>query len=589
VLQVLVCLIGAAPIAAPAHAPRPPPPSASPASDEAGTPDRPLGDVQEWSSAPGYHETGVVAVALDPASRCMDLVVAAGNDVAPEPLMVFGNRRRMRNQGAVNAGTRMPDWISSDIGYHTYLAVGRVDDDDNDDIVAVSFLSHPTFDTGDFPKHLGGNFEIYSGIDCAQRAVQSTIACRNAQNENGATWHSFTTTPTSRVGGDGGEIFALSVALGDVNGDARLDIAIPILGDQPKPFSLSDFAKKWPTSGRSRVYLNGGGASPIDRTRVWSTAEDMNAASATFADVNQDGLLDLVIGAERVYVYFGAESADHKIALERSAGFVGDVPMAMTQESALMVMGVDAGWFATADGKQQIAITAGYGCPRILYDKKQCGGGVALYFPSRSTVPQQPAWTSQFRGAVSQVKVIDVGEKNSDILFDTWAEGDGPPPSGRLRIFAANATQPLSFDEGYYRSATRFVGEGIAVGDFIGRGIHRDVEKFVHRGESGQKNRVFTVAAGNMQSIVSVSRDGKQLPHAAYAFVPGGSWVALASPLAAGESIEVAYDASALIDVAVGTWETEAGIYYFKHHGEPDGVESRCDVATAPQARGRPH
>lgn len=526
--------------------------------------------IADWRSVSGFYETGLVAVAVEPATRCKDLVTTAGNDVSPQPLMMFGNRRRLQGSGAFIGSVKLPDWYSADIGFHTGLAAGLIDGDPFVDLVAVEFIRSPSINTNQ-PRFDTGAFKLYRGIRCAGSGPKEA-ACVNRRSGT-ASWPSFATSPAQRIGdGPDAGVFTFQIALGDGDGDGKLDLALPQLGNPLEddqghplgPFLFHEIATRDPVPVRVRVYLNTGKNLPFAPTPQWTSDEKLNAANALFADLDQDGLMDLVVGADHVYAWFGVADASGRSSLRTKAEWVGARPAPFGDAVKMVATGLDTAWMW--DGAAaRFGLAVAFNCPRAMgtpTSATACTAGVATYFPIRAEKPQPASWISTWRGTAAFVEVADVdGDQRADLVFDSWVEDGG---LGRLHIFRS---QPDGgYDEKYFASAEQFVGEQLVVADF--RGESRQEKTFSWSGDASNRH-VFTLPLNNVEDVMKVERGkGKSLttlPQGGFATLPGGNWVSLAKPLAKGETLRITYDVAQQVDIAVATWTAETGLIVYRN------------------------
>jgi len=93
----------------------------------------PFGTTPDWvSSDISMVSTGAALADLD-RDGWLDLVVANGNDIHRQPLVVYYNR----GNGTLPL---TPDWSSSSEEYHGHLAVGDVNQDGWPDVAVCVFL-----------------------------------------------------------------------------------------------------------------------------------------------------------------------------------------------------------------------------------------------------------------------------------------------------------------------------------------------------------------------------------------------------------------------------------------------------------------
>jgi hypothetical protein len=204
----------------------------------------PLPVTPNWVSTDGDYSTGAALVDIN-QDGWLDLVVANGNDMARQHLVVYFNKKD---------GTfpTVPDWQSADIDYHGHIAVGDVNGDGYPDIAVSVYLG-----AGEFGER--GYVKLYMND---QGSLESRPSWRSVDS-----------------------LYTFSCAFGDANGDGAPDLAVAC-GE-----SYGFHAEK------DRIYLNRGGR--LDSLPSWKSQQAGYSLDVGWGDFDNDGRLDLVFANER--------------------------------------------------------------------------------------------------------------------------------------------------------------------------------------------------------------------------------------------------------------------------------------------------
>lgn len=367
----------------------------------------------DWESDPlDRYGTGCAFRDLD-GDDLPDLIVANGNDMARQTLVVY------RNQGGTLPA--QATWSASDVDYHGHLDLADVDGDGALDCAVAVYIGAAGFSAP-------GRVKLYRG------------------NGDGT----FSSTPvwTSQA-----SFYCFSVAFGDANGDGRPDLACA--AGEPYERRKETY----------RVYRNVGGT--LEATPYWQSAQTKLGIDVTWGDINGDGRLDLVFaggakatGADPVNypneVYFGDgatfpttpswQSTDPRylantiavgdlngdgwndvaVADNRQTGSAGDGRFKVYLNNGVGQLATTPNWtssfdgygshvsFADADGDGDLDLAAG-----------SWWGPVRIYENQAGTLPTTPAWQSTATSVVENVVWEDVD--NSDLAAPALAvfTGDG--------------------------------------------------------------------------------------------------------------------------------------------------------------------
>ena len=185
----------------------------------------------------------------------LDLVVANGNDMARQKVVVY------YNTGTGNYPT-IPDWQSADIDYHGHLDVGDINADGYPDVAVSVYIGPTGFNSpGKVKLYLNNAGTLSSNPD----------------------W----------VSGD--LVYTFSCAFGDADGDGDLDLAV----------SGGESYQNSPE--QPRIYYNTGGM--LESLPSWKATTEQYSYDVNWADFDKDGDLDLVFAGEsypnRIFENFG--------------------------------------------------------------------------------------------------------------------------------------------------------------------------------------------------------------------------------------------------------------------------------------------
>lgn len=494
--------------------------------------------VPDWESEVGYCGTGLVFADMN-NDGYQDMVVSNGNDIERQQVFIFFNR----GDGTFN---RVADWKSEDFAFNGNLSVGDINRDGYQDLAVSVYL-------GDDGAYDGGGVKVYMS---------------QGDNLPGMpVWH--------RTG-----FPSFNVALGDVNGDGWLDLAVaagnPIAEDEvfaaqgdlcvPPPHRYKRHPQTMGPdstphkSTASVLAFNPRGSGDEMFTPIWES-EDQVSMDVHLGDVNKDGYIDLILGNPIVKVFTGYKGGlSEEVAWQASAedyfvnglDFAASLDLNTDNEKARVASILAAGNNYMGGGPGRFS----------LYNFASTY--VMEFNPRRSS----PVWQSPETGWGSGVLFSDATEDGKlDLIAARWAPAASGVLKAPLEIYQGNG---VTFDEKPVFTSDKSswsVAEILAVSDLDNDALVSSTDHFVTDNRiSGPENKrkVLTLKRQNIQSVQHVTVNGSVLKEGEdYLFVPGQNLVYLNEGVSLNIPVSVSYQWSEELDLGVTNWDCDRGNYIF--------------------------
>lgn len=426
----------------------------------------PLDTIPFWSSGEqGVYSTGMIWRDAN-NDGFIDVYFSNGNDIVRASNFVY-----LSNRGQLPATA---SWYSANQEYSGHCAVGDINDDGYADFAVSNFLGPAGFSQPNL-------INMYLNIGGTLHYLPD--------------WYS------------GDSVYSFSCALGDVDGDGDLDLAVAT-GESYNNVSITD-----------RIYFNVDGV--LQSSPGWQSAAATQAMDVTWGDVNNDGWLDLAIcyddRPEAVFI--------------NNNGVLQSTPswQSATNQSANTIL------FGDVDGDGWLDLL-------VAYNNQLGGNGrFAVYFNNGAGVlATSPGWESSTGGYGSAISLYDYdNDGDRDLAAGRWWD--------RPRVYENTGTTLTTSPVWQAKTAT--VVEELAWVDIDADGVEWRADTFAVTGD----RKLFYTKHDPLYSIDSVIADGVSLGHGDYCYDLISGWVSLGT--APASELIIHYQYSFTADLTVANWD----------------------------------
>ena len=440
----------------------------------------PLSPTPNWSSIDTTYSTGGAFADID-NNGYLDFCITNGNDMAANANSVYFNHNG--NLETVAA------WWSADQGYFGHCYPGDIDNDGDEDL-AVGYL-------GDYRNPSELRVRIYrntgSGLEPlpfwkAKDSVSSFDCC-----------------------------------LGDYDLDGDLDLII----------SAGDAYRG--QLDRVRIYRNNQGT--FDTLPGWYAKLDTASDAVRFADIDNDGDLDLFVGHRRKVVMY-----------RNNHGSFDTVPQWVVRRGIGWVLRLELGDY-DGDTYLDLAVASN--------DQLGDPNSIKVFHNNHGTLDTIAAFTMQNRGTTLYSSCVAWGDVNGDGYPELAAGGWWRPAvvylnrAGVLDTLPAWSWSPTN--------PNNLVCEALIWSDVRNNHLASIAER--QRGDG--LRQLFTLSSRPLQFLDSVKVNHEIVPTSGYCYDRHLGWVSFATPPPPNTELIFYYRFSTAPDLAITNWAKNAGNHLF--------------------------
>jgi len=437
----------------------------------------PLPNSPSWTSIDQDVSTGGGFWDID-GNGFIDFCTSNGNDMADNYNAIYFNTNGILETNA--------SWRSSDLGQYSHLYLGDYNNDGYMDM-AVAFLNTAG----------GGTL-----MPCKTRIYRNT----GTGLEPSPVWIS-SDTDTS-----------FDVAFGDVDLDGDLDLAIAA-GDA--------YANR---KSPAKIYRNESGI--MDTLPYWSSNDSTPSDACRFADLDNDGDLDLIVGYRRKISVFKnlVDSIEHNASWSVTTNVGWVLRLAVGDYD-------NDGWIDLA-----VACNGQVGDPN----------SIMVFHNQNGILETSPTFTMLRNSRYSSC--VAWGDANGDGYLDLAAGGWWEPV-----VVFENHSGLLDTIPSWSWTGSNLVCETVLWGD-VGND-HLVVSNEQKTGDGTRK--LFYLAHSPIQFLIGIQINTNPVPTGDYCYDPLTGWVSFNQTPVQGSTVDFQYKYSNDLDLAVTNWETSIGNYLF--------------------------